>query len=286
MLSLDYPSNMNYRHLYHAGGFSDVFKHFIFTELLLKMREKEKPFCIIDTHAGLGLYNIHSREAQKTLEYQTGIERFLQNASKDPDFDAYLCVIRSVNGNEGELKNYPGSPFFARFYLGKEDHLRLVELHPEDVKVLEKFFEKDPRIKIFFQDGYQSLKALLPPPERRGVVLIDPPFERQDEFRAIIKGLGQAQKRFAHGIYALWYPLKKMKPIDQFYQDLATLDFKSILRLEITIHRQLQAEGLKGCGMVILNPPWQLEEKMTKVLPKLLQYLSVRGTIRINTQAC
>jgi 23S rRNA (adenine2030-N6)-methyltransferase len=275
---------MNYRHLYHAGSFSDVFKHFIFTELLLKLREKKTPFCVIDTHAGLGLYNIHSMEAQKTLEYQTGIEYFLQNASKDPDLDAYIRVIRSVNGSEEKLKNYPGSPFFARFYLGKNDRLRLSELHPEDIKALNGFFEKDPRIKMFFQDGYQSLKALLPPPERRGIVLIDPPFERRDEFKAIIEGLKEAQKRFAHGIYAIWYPLKEMKIVDQFYKELSCLGFGNILRLEMTIHREPQEEGLKGCGMTILNPPWQLEEKMKKVLPRFLDYLNAKGTIVINNQ--
>jgi 23S rRNA (adenine2030-N6)-methyltransferase len=198
--------------------------------------------------------------------------------------DAYIRVIRSVNGSEEKLKNYPGSPFFARFYLGKNDRLRLSELHPEDIKALNGFFEKDPRIKVFFQDGYQSLKALLPPPERRGIVLIDPPFERRDEFKVIIEGLKEAQKRFAHGIYAIWYPLKEMKIVDQFYKELSCLGFGNILRLEMTIHREPQEEGLKGCGMTILNPPWQLEEKMKKVLPRFLDYLNAKGTIVINNQ--
>ena len=271
---------MNYRHLYHAGSFCDVFKHFILTELLLKLREKETPFCIIDTHGGLGLYDVASKEAQKTMEYQRGVEEFLQKAGGDPDFDPYCRVIQAVNGEEGQpLKNYPGSPFFSRFYLRKQDRLRVCEWHPEDVKALQRLFEKDRRVKIFFQDGYGALKALLPPLERRGMVLIDPPFEKKDEFERIVQGLKEGLRRFAHGIYCIWYPLKEGKPVQKFYEGLVRLKVKEVLRLEMTLLTPLREEGLQGCGMAIVNPPWLLEEKMKALLPKLSKHLNARSKV-------
>jgi 23S rRNA (adenine2030-N6)-methyltransferase len=274
---------MNYRHLYHAGSFTDVFKHFILTHLLLKLREKKNPFCVLDTHAGIGLYNLYSPEALKTLEYQKGVERLLKNALHDADFEPYIQVIKSVNEVEGTLKKYPGSPFITRYYLRQDDRLKLSELHPEDFKTLKKLFEKDSRVQVIFQDGYQSLKALLPPLERRGAILIDPPFEQIDEFSALIKALKEAQKRFSYGIYAIWYPIKNIKSVESFYKELKKiLGFKEILRLELSLKQNFYEEGLRACGMAILNPPWKFEEKMKKPLERLIEYLETKGTVFIS----
>ena len=279
---------MNYRHIYHAGCYADVFKHIILTELLQKLRSKEKPFCVIDTHAGLGIYDIQSVEAQKTLEFEKGILKFLTQGGKDSDFEDYVRTINVVNKeviekNETALKKYPGSPFIARFYLREQDRLKLCEWHPEDVKVLQKHFEKDQHVKVFHQDAYQFLKAILPPLEKRGLILIDPPFEKTNEFQHLMEGLHQAFKRFAHGIYAIWYPIKDFKTIEQFHFDLKKTGFVNSLCLEMTLDVLPPDESLRGCGMTILNPPWQFKEKMKILLPKLIDYLDFKGKITIES---
>lgn len=278
---------MNYRHIYHAGCYADVFKHIILTELLQKLRLKEKPFCVMDSHAGIGVYDLQSIEAQKTGEFEQGIVKFLLKARADPDFEPYIHVIDSLNQDCDEkekriLKKYPGSPVFARFYLRSQDRLQLCERHPEDVKMLQKCFEKDSQVKVFYQDAYQFLKAVLPPLEKRGLVLIDPPFEKTNEFEKLIQGMQQAFKRFAYGIYALWYPIKEIAVIDQFHFDLKKAGFKNFLCLEMTLNILPPKESLRGCGMIIFNSPWQLDEKMKLLLPKLLNYLEFKGKIRID----
>ncbi|MGI4852283.1 MAG: 23S rRNA (adenine(2030)-N(6))-methyltransferase RlmJ [Janthinobacterium lividum] len=277
---------MNYRHIYHAGCYADVFKHIILIEILLKLRLKEKPFCVIDTHAGIGLYDLDSIQAQKTGEFEKGISKFLIKGRSDPDFIEYVRVIDSLNQNCREkgapaLKKYPGSPAFARFCLRPQDRLRVCEWHPEDVKILQEHFEKDSQVKVFHQDAYQFLKAVLPPLEKRGLVLIDPPFEKTNEFENLIGGLTQAFKRFAHGIYALWYPIKEIDAIDQFHFDLKKAGFGNFLCIEMALDILPPEESLRGCGMIIFNPPWQLDERMKIILPKLMDYLEFKGSSRI-----
>ena len=284
---------MNYRHIYHAGCYADVFKHIILTELLQKLRLKETPFCVIDSHAGIGCYDLQRLEAQKTQEFEQGIAKFLIKGRTDSDFDAYVRVIdflnqvnddgRSLGAQTHPLTQqfYPGSPLFARFYLRPQDRLQLCERHPEDVKVLQQYFQKDRQVKVFDQDAYQFLKAVLPPLERRGLVLIDPPFEKTTEFENLISAMKQAFKRFAHGIYALWYPIKDIAKIDQFHLDLTRASFKNFLCLEMTLADAKSEETLQGCGMIVFNPPWQLAEKMQIMLPKLMNYLDFDGNIRI-----
>lgn len=277
---------MNYRHIYHAGNISDVFKHIIYSELLLKLREKDKPFCIIETHAGLGLYSFKAEESNKTKEYQKGVLTFLKNAQQDPDFSSYLRVIHSVNGSDEIIRNYPGSPVFGRFFLRKQDKMKLFELHSIDCKILSTLFAKEFRVKVFHGNGYQSLKSCLPPIEKRGLVFIDPPFEDKNEIIKIIDGLKEALKRFSYGIFAIWYPIKIKKNLEDFYNNISQLNLKKFLSeaiyIEFDFYPEHIDERLNGCGMMIINPPWQIEDRLKKILPKLLHYLELEGSFKIN----
>jgi 23S rRNA (adenine2030-N6)-methyltransferase len=266
---------MNYRHIYHAGSFADVMKHFVLTLLLQKLRQKETPYSIIDTHAGIGLYDLTSEAAQKTLEYKEGIERLLHINNIDPLFEPYIKAVLSVNASfeSGKLSNYPGSPCISRYFLRDKDRLFLSELHPEDYKTLRNYFKRDDRVKVFHQDFLVSLKAFLPPLHRRGLVLIDPPFEKTNEFDQMLEGLKEAHKRFSYGIFALWFPIKDSRLIKKFYQKLTLLGLPKTLAIDFLIQKPTNIDHLNGCGMVIINPPWQIEETLKNALPKLLRYL-------------
>ena len=259
---------MNYRHIYHAGNFADVFKHWILTLLLAKLTEKTTPFCIVDTHAGLGQYDLNNPNSQKTLEYSSGIEKIMTQIPGPAFTDYYKIIADNYKNNI-----YPGSPKIIQSFLRQNDRAFLSELHPEDYKVLCANFNNDKRIKIFNQDAYQTVRAVLPPLEKRGLVLIDPPFEQTDEFKQIIKALQQGLKRFAHGMYAIWYPIKDHDLVEEFYRDLASLKLEKVLRIEIHANTQI-LNGLNSCGMVIINPPWQLEQQLEDNMPKLLEYLA------------
>ena len=272
---------MNYRHIYHAGNFADVFKHWILTLLLVKLTEKPTPFCVIDTHSGLGVYDLKHRHAQKTLEQESGIQRLLQ-AQLDPAFQPYYDVL-STNNNPSEV--YPGSPKIIQTFLRKNDRLFAAELHEEDYLTLRENFRYDKRIKVLHKNGYDALKALLPPLERRGLVFIDPPFEKTDEFKQIIAVLQNGLERFAHGVYAIWYPIKEQRLVQKFYMDLNKLPIDKYLYIEIHANESILNQ-LNSCGMVIINQPWQLEEKLRENMPRLLQYLKLEnGSFKLYVQA-
>lgn len=267
---------MNYRHIYHAGNFADVFKHWVLTLILDKLCTKPTPFFLLDAHGGLGFYNLHDIQAQKTLEYKSGVE-LLANQTTGPSFKAYVEIVRSYS----QANIYPGSVAIMQSYLRENDKLFAAELHPEDYQTLHENFKNDKRIKVLNQDAYMTIKALLPPKERRGLILIDPPFEQVDEFAKITVALQEALKRFATGIYAVWYPIKDRKLVDQFYNKINATVSQSKLRIEIYANEQVLNQ-LNNCGMLIINPPWQLAEVLKSNMPQLLQYLNfTHGTFRI-----
>ncbi len=268
---------MNYRHIYHAGNFADVVKHYVLTLLLQKLREKDTPFCVIDTHAGIGMYDLYSEQTQKTHEYEDGITRLLAMPVIHSAFTPLLDVIRQYNP-EGGLRLYPGSPAITAAFLRDTDRLIASELHPDDYTLLRQYFARDKRVITAHQDAYTQLKAALPPQERRGLILIDPPFEVTDEYDRMLKGLENAHRRFAHGIYAIWYPIKSYAPINHFYAGIECLPFESALTAEFYLHDDLRADRLNGCGMMIINPPWQLDTKLTETMPLLLEYLGYHTT--------
>lgn len=264
---------MNYRHIYHSGNFSDVVKHFVLTLIMQKMCEKDAPFCAIDSHAGIGLYDLGAHEVSRTLEYRGGIKKLCDQGSVDPVFKPYLDAVHVYNRGIGDLQWYPGSPCIMRAFLRQQDRLLLSELHPIDCETLKKNFRHDAQVQIFHQDGYVSLRALLPPLERRGVVLIDPPFEKKEEFDLVLKGILEAYRRFSTGIYLVWHPLKDRKGVQKFYDKLSAAGIAGILAVEFLVEKVPTSTKLNGCGLVIINPPWQLEEALTSSLKVLASYL-------------
>lgn len=262
---------MNYRHVYHAGNFADVLKHAVLALVIEHLKLKDAPFRVIDTHAGTGLYDLASEEAQKTGEWRDGIGRLL--AAEPPAEIAgilapYLDVVRAES-SAGGLLRYPGSPLLARRLLRPGDRLVVNEAHPEDAARLAALFAKDRAVKTLALDGWSALKALLPPKERRGVVLIDPPFEEAGEFRRMVDGLAAAHRRFATGTVILWYPIKDVRAVRAFSRDAAALAIPKLLSAELFVATPHPDGELSGTGLLILNPPFTLEAKLAKLLPHL-----------------
>lgn len=269
---------MNYRHAYHAGGFADVFKHTVLALVIEALKRKETPFCAIDTHAGIGLYDLRSEHAEKTGEADQGVRR-LAGQVLPFEMGPYWQAVKSVNHSvkAGALQWYPGSPRLMRALMRESDRLLLAELHPEDVETLRAEFAGDARVLVRAMDGYTALKALLPPEERRGVVLIDPPFEGKDEFAQLQQGLSDAWRRWPTGIYAIWYPIKGLAPVRAFHAWLRTNAPAETIAAELLIHPAVTDERLNGCGLVIVNPPWKLDQQIANVLPFLHATLQQTG---------
>jgi 23S rRNA (adenine2030-N6)-methyltransferase len=269
---------MNYRHIFHAGSFTDVFKHAVFALLLQRLCAKETPFCVIDTHAGIGRYDLTSDPAVRTGESRGGIARVLAAADRLPvELTPYVDAVRALNTPDDPLHWYPGSPRLARSLMRPQDRLVLAELHPDDVIDLQREFERDRNTSVLHQDGYRTLKAHVPPRERRGIVLIDPPFEVTDEFERLTVALAAAHARWATGIFAIWYPIKERATIWRFHDALERTGIRKILNAELLIHAEDNHLRLNGCGMIIVNPPWQLDQTLEAVLPSLHDALEARA---------
>lgn len=259
---------MNYRHAFHAGNFADVVKHAVLTLLIGHLKRKDGGFAVIDSHAGIGRYDLAGDAAGRTMEYREGVERFLAEPPP-PELADYAGAVRALNPG-AELRFYPGSPLVARHLLRPQDRLVLVELHPEDAQLLRREFAGDARTAVHQRDAYEALKALLPPKEKRGLVLIDPPFEAKDEFDRVLRGLGQALKRWPTGIYCLWYPIKDRAPVAAFHAALAAAVRPTpLLIAELLVLPDDYPARLNGCGLAILNPPWQLDQALGRLLPEL-----------------
>lgn len=273
---------MNYRHIYHAGNFCDVFKHVLLISLVKYLLRKDKPFCYLDTHAGIGRYDLQHKNAQKTQEFKEGIFKLLQsNTTQLPKLiSEYLHMVKMGNNEQdGEnLRYYPGSPALVRKLLRPNDRMVLTELHPDDVLLLRQIFLHDKQVAVHHLDGYQALKAFLPPKESRGLVLIDPPFEKTDEFSQITKQLQLAITRWRTGIYAAWYPIKDIKEVNRFYGSLKNSGIREILCCEIHLPSLDSNTTLNACGMVVIHPPWQWKEEIKLVLPVLCDSLSKPAT--------
>lgn len=266
---------MNYRHAYHTGNFADVFKHIVLTALIQSLLKKPTPFCFLDTHAGSGVYDLQSPEAQKTKEFSSGISKILEQANPPELIQTYLQSVKQLNPKSiTPLHLYPGSPYIVRHFLRPKDRMVLSELHAEDYQSLKQFFWHDKQVGVHHQDGYIGLKAFLPPKERRGLVLIDPPYEKPDELMQMISVLSPALARWETGIFALWYPIKDYHSIERFHQSLKERINRPLLITELSIFPDNVATHLNGSGMLIINPPWQLDQEIKAVLPWLWQTLS------------
>lgn len=266
---------MNYRHGYHAGNFADVFKHIVLIALIQALSRKDKPFCYLETHAGSGQYDLRSEFSQKTLEYTNGIEKIMTSsvAERPMLVQTYCDVVSTFQ----YPSYYPGSPAIAESLLRKTDRMNLMEFHPEEFFGLKRIFKNNKRIDLHFQDGYTGLNAFLPPIERRGLILIDPPFERPNEWRQMIKALQISLKKFSSGVYALWYPLKDQSIVEKFLSDIKALNLPEYMITEFSVYPPDASLGLIGCGMVVINPPWKLEEELRPVLAWVWKVLSVNG---------
>ncbi|MCD6035927.1 MAG: hypothetical protein K0R63_1668 [Rickettsiales bacterium] len=277
---------MNYRHIYHAGNFADVLKHVILLQVLEYLKRKDTPFFVLDTHAGIGLYDLSSEEAEKTGEARDGIEALfsLEPRLTHPLLKQYLALVKHV-GRYLPYPAYPGSPAIIANLLRVQDRFLANELHREDVKALRratKFFPQP--VTILHEDGYQAMRAQLPPKERRGLVLIDPPFEEKDEFETLVAQLKQGLKRWHNGVYMIWYPIKSHLPMDIFYCEIKALNVPKTLRIECWITPQNEPECLNGCGLLLLNTPWQVDTVMEEMRPELEQVFCPKGTPGITVE--
>ena len=265
---------MNYRHAFHAGNFADVLKHAVLALVIEHMKLKPAPFRIIDTHAGLGRYDLEADEARRTGEWRDGIGRILA-AEPPADIAAilkpYLDVVAEgiPDASTRSLCTYPGSPLLARRLMRRADRLVANELHPEDCEQLAELFSGDPQTKVLALDGWAVLKSLLPPKERRGVVLVDPPFEQPGEFARLARGLRDAVERFATGTVMLWYPAKDLRAVAAFQQELIALRLPKLIAVELSVRAPSQDAGLGATGLVILNAPYTLGSKLQVLMPWL-----------------
>lgn len=255
---------MNYRHAFHAGNHTEVFKHAALTLILEHLLQKPKPFAVLDTHGGIGVYDLQSDEAMRTNERDAGVDKvFGRPLSSAP---MYSNALESLN--EQDLRFYPGSPELVRRALREDDRLIVCELHPEDGAVLKQRYRRDRRVYVHHRDGYEAVGAMLPPAERRGLVFVDPPFEGKDESDRIAKALKSGFRKWATGIYAIWYPIKDTTLGDRVSNAIRDAGFKNAIRAEFCPFRR-DGVTLAGSGMAICNPPWKLEERLQRLCAEL-----------------
>jgi len=258
---------LSYRHGFHAGNFADVIKHAAIAYLLDLIAAKPKPFMVLDTHAGIGRYDLASVEAFKTGEARTGIERiWSERHTMPPELNPYFATLEALNPGRDQLLFYPGSPLIAKQALGPDDRMILIERHPEDAQALARLFQHDRQVRVEEADGWTALKARLPPVPRRGLVLIDPPFEEQGEFDRLLQGLQEGYRRFATGVFVAWYPIKDERAVDQFKAGLQQSGVEKILCFECRIAKPeavkgVWGPGLHGTGMIIINPTWPFADQ-------------------------
>ncbi len=267
---------LSYRHSFHAGNHADVLKHTVQSLIIESLKEKEKPFLYLDTHAGAGRYQLSGEHAERTGEYLDGIARIWQRDDLPAELEPYISAVSHFN-RSGQLRYYPGSPLIARQLLRPQDSLQLTELHPSDFPLLRGEFQKDERARVERADGYQQLKSKLPPASRRGLILIDPPYEIKTDYQAVVQGINEGYKRFATGVYALWYPVVLRNQIKRMLNDLEATDIRRILQIELAVRPDSDQRGMTASGMIVINPPWKLEQQMASVLPWLHQTLVPSG---------
>ncbi len=275
---------MNYRHAYHAGNHADVLKHAVLARVIEHLKKKDKPFRVIDAHAGVGLYDLGGLEAGKTGEWEGGIGRLAEPLAEEAEelIAPYRAVIAALNP-QGGVRLYPGSPELARRLMRGDDRMIANELHPEDAMALERQYIRDGRVEVTSMDAETCLKSRLPPPERRGVILIDPPYEVKTEAEKALRMMAHGLRRFAQGIYLLWYPLKADQTAETILAGAKEIGAPATLRVELRVREAFSAGGLAGSGMVIVNAPWKLDEELRVLVPALAGRLGLgdwgQGTV-------
>lgn len=272
---------MNYRHAYHAGNFADVVKHAILALLIQHLKAKDKAFRVIDTHAGIGSYDLTGPLADKTGEWKNGIGRLVNTEGKPAStltrklaeaLAPYFEAVAAAN-RPGTLETYPGSPWIIRHLLRKTDRMTAVELHPEDYKILAEAFAGDFQVKAIELDGWLALGSFVPPKERRGLVLIDPPYEQPDEFKTLVEGFEKAYSRWPTGIFALWYPIKDIGAVKNFHKRLFDSGIPKLLAAELWVRERATPDRFNGTGLILCNPPWQIDRTIDDLLTGLAPIL-------------
>lgn len=276
---------MNYRHAFHAGNFADCIKHALLVALLRALAAKPKPFRVLDTHAGIGAYDLSAVPATRTGEWREGIARLA--AAADPALADYLGLVRAA----GFPARYPGSPAIARALLRPGDALALCELHPEDHATLRAGFRHDPQVAVHRRDAWEAIRALTPFPERRGLVLIDPPFEQEGEFDRLAEAIAALRHRFRAGIVAAWYPVKHRAPVRAFHAALRDRAVPDCLAAELLLREPTDPTRLNGCGLLVANPPFGFAAAVPAILDALLRGLGrgepgeAAGLARVTAEA-
>jgi 23S rRNA (adenine2030-N6)-methyltransferase len=272
---------LSYRHAYHAGNFADLLKHLVLVQIVKYMTQKATPLRIIDTHAGAGCYSLLSIEAQKNREYEQGIATIWNQTSCPSAINDYVNTIRSFN-RDAKLQTYPGSPLLIQALTRACDRIFLHELHPADYQLLRRHLSHDRRIKIFNQDGFAGLQALVPPPDRRALVLIDPAYEIKTEYRNAVTQVTQAYKRFATGTYVIWYPVVSRQRIDEMEKALKKTAIRNILLVELGLAPDTDTAGMTASGLFIINPPWTLWQTLEDTMSWLVtQFAPNTGHYRL-----
>ena len=262
-----------YRHAFHAGNHADVLKHCVLQQILMYMNQKDKPYWVIDTHAGAGMYSLASDYANTKSEYLDGVARLWECDDLPPVLREYMNLIQLCN-KKGDWTLYPGSPEVIRRTIRSDDRMRLFELHPTDYEILQENFERDRQAKLFNSDGFASLKALLPPPTRRAVIFMDPPYEIKTDYPKVVDALEGGLARFAEGVYVIWYPILTRGDHIRLIESLGKLSEKT---LNIAMTAQEPDEkgfGMLGSGLFVINPPWTLKGTTETVMPYLLEKLA------------
>jgi len=263
---------LSYRHAFHAGNFADVLKHSVLTLVLEYMVRKDKGFTYIDSHSGAGMYSLNDEYAQKTGEYKGGVAKILAAVNDDNFPEAlmpYVELLHKLNTENEELDIYPGSPGIAKQFMRRQDSTHLFELHPTDILHLTEFCARWNKSHVKQSDGYKGILGLIPPPSRRGVVLIDPPYELKEDYVKAVKTIVKAYKKFTSGTYILWYPVVTRERINTMIKDFSRSDVKNLLQVEFCLQADSEEYGMTGTGLFIVNPPWQLENQLTEILPYL-----------------
>ncbi|HLX16857.1 MAG TPA: 23S rRNA (adenine(2030)-N(6))-methyltransferase RlmJ [Bradyrhizobium sp.] len=282
---------MNYRHAFHAGGFADVIKHIVLVRILIYLQEKQAAFRVIDSHAGAGIYDLTGEEASRGGEWRTGIARLMQarfSQTTLPLLTPYLDIVRAFNP-QGSLTTYPGSPLIARALLRPQDRLTACEVEPVARKMLIEALRRDAQARVVDLDGWTALGAFVPPKERRGLILIDPPYEQKDEFERLASGFSQSFAKWPTGHYLLWYPVKSRRVTDELARHVAR-DVAAArppgkaLRLEFSVAPQTAGSSLSSAGLLIVNPPWALPGELKAILPELEKPLGQGGAGRFRLE--
>ncbi len=267
---------LSYRHLFHAGNHADVFKHVLLMQVAQLLARKDKPFAYLESHAGSGRYDLRHAWARKNREYENGVARIRQRTDAPAALAGYLQAVRAQNP-DGELRWYPGSPWLVRQLLRPDDRMLLAELNADDCAALRTVFKGDRQVRVEQVDGYQLLKASLPPPERRALILIDSSFDRAREFTRLVDSLREMQRRFATGVTMIWYPLMEPSAMRRFERDIAALGLSHIAKAQLSVHDEHIPGSLRGSGMLIVNPPYGLDTAVPPALDWLWQALSPDG---------